>query len=161
MSYEVEILTLPPEKLATLRFECDAEDFSEMVEQGLTELWTYLELNGSGPAGNPASWRLDLSGTEDEIPPSSPWSIETGFPILEDVPARDAISVKDWPGARVATCVHEGDLAKVFDAYLLLQSWIEAEGHEPAGAPWEVYLTDPVTQPDMEKWRTQVRWPIR
>jgi AraC family transcriptional regulator len=30
-----------------------------------------------------------------------------------------------------------------------------------AGAPWEVYVTDPGVEPDSSKWYTQVIYPIQ
>lgn len=32
---------------------------------------------------------------------------------------------------------------------------------EAAGAPWEVYVTDPGAEPDQSKWRTDIFFPLR
>jgi AraC family transcriptional regulator len=41
-----------------------------------------------------------------------------------------------------------------------VQAWIEANGHRAAGAPWEVYITDPADHPEPADWRTEVIWPL-
>ena len=42
-----------------------------------------------------------------------------------------------------------------------LTAWMSAHGLEPAGAPWEVYVTDPGAEPDTSKWRTDIFFPVR
>jgi len=32
---------------------------------------------------------------------------------------------------------------------------------QPAGLPWEVYLTDPAKEPNPSRWRTDVVLPVR
>ena len=43
---------------------------------------------------------------------------------------------------------------------LNLNEWIVREGLEPAGVPWEVYVTDPGAEPDPSKWRTDLYFPV-
>jgi AraC family transcriptional regulator len=38
---------------------------------------------------------------------------------------------------------------------------MKSQGLEPAGAPWEVYVTDPGAEPDPSKWRTDIFFPVR
>jgi AraC family transcriptional regulator len=42
-----------------------------------------------------------------------------------------------------------------------LTEWMKSEGLEAAGAPWEVYVTDPGAEPDQSKWRTDIFFPVR
>jgi AraC family transcriptional regulator len=46
-------------------------------------------------------------------------------------------------------------------AYGAVEQWIAANGYEPAGAPWEVYLNDPGDHPDPKDWKTEIFWPVR
>jgi hypothetical protein len=53
-------------------------------------------------------------------------------------------------------------LHRLFSAVVsALERWMEANGHTPAGSPWESYLTDPAEHADPSEWRTEVFWPIR
>ena len=42
----------------------------------------------------------------------------------------------------MATTVHVGDQATSESAYNALHAWMKANGKQPAGAPWEVYVAD-------------------
>ena len=64
------------------------------------------------------------------------------------------------PGGTVAATVHHGPYDRLLDAYAALERWIEAQRLTRAGAPWEVYVTDPAEYPDPRDWRTEVFWPI-
>ena len=46
-------------------------------------------------------------------------------------------------------------------AYEALASWVSSHGGEPAGAPWEVYFSDPAVEPDPATWHTEVVQPYR
>jgi effector-binding domain-containing protein len=44
--------------------------------------------------------------------------------------------------------------------YAEMHSWMARQGLTPAGHMWEVYLSDPSTEPDPSTWRTQIFWPV-
>ena len=46
-------------------------------------------------------------------------------------------------------------------AYQALASWVSSHGGEPAGDPWEVYFSDPASEPDPATWRTEIVQPYR
>jgi effector-binding domain-containing protein len=64
------------------------------------------------------------------------------------------------PGGPVATATHSGAYEKLSEAHAAIQQWIEGQGLHAAGAPWEVYTTDPADYPDSQDWKTDVFWPI-
>lgn len=48
----------------------------------------------------------------------------------------------ELPKAQVATTVHVGDQSSSEHAYNALHAWMKANGKQPAGAPWEVYVAE-------------------
>jgi AraC family transcriptional regulator len=46
------------------------------------------------------------------------------------------------------------------DAHAAVERWIDDNGLEPAGGPWEVYLTDPGEVPSPAEWKTEIVWPL-
>lgn len=157
---QVELIQLVPQPVATQRVSADPHELSEAVEKQLTEVWAYLEDQGSGPAGPPLSILRHLS-VDGEVPAPPPWEVDTGFPLMEPIPEGQGVQVHELPGGEAASLLHEGDYAGLGDAYLLLQSWVLASGREAAGSPWEVYLTDPGQEPDPAAWQTQLVWPLK
>jgi len=89
-------------------------------------------------------------------------TIEAGLPVAASVVVAGGGEVQSGtlPGGRTATTTHPGPYDRLLDAYAALERWIEARGLAPAGAPWEVYVTDPAGLPDPRDWRTEVFWPI-
>jgi AraC family transcriptional regulator len=76
-------------------------------------------------------------------------------------PAEGDVIVDVLPAGPAATTVHNGSYETLQDAYAALEAWMESNAIQPAGAPWESYITDPAEHPDPKDWRTEVCWPIR
>lgn len=72
----------------------------------------------------------------------------------------DRGSAGTLPGGEVAATWHAGPYDTLAAAYGALEAWMEEQDRKPAGAPWEVYRTDPGETPDPAAWKTEVLWPI-
>ena len=46
-------------------------------------------------------------------------------------------------------------------AYMALGSYVKAENLEEVGGPWEIYVTDPMTEKDTMKWETRIAFPVK
>lgn len=42
-----------------------------------------------------------------------------------------------------------------------IDAWLKANAYEYAGAPREIYHSDPVKEKDASKWRTEIVWPVK
>ena len=67
----------------------------------------------------------------------------------------------ELPAGTVATVTHMGPYDTLPQTWASLAEWIGSQGLQPAGAPWEVYVTDPGAEPDQSKWRTDIFFPVR
>jgi effector-binding domain-containing protein len=56
--------------------------------------------------------------------------------------------------------VHVGPYEAMTETYQALVGWSEAEGLRLGEDMWEIYLSDPSTEPDPATWRTQVLWRV-
>lgn len=56
---------------------------------------------------------------------------------------------------------HFGPYDKLSETHQRMMAYLEANGLERRGAPWDEYWTDPGMEPDPSKWRTKVVWPVR
>lgn len=161
MDYRIEIEELPEQPYVAFEVLCSPQEFEQKLEQTLTEVWSLLESADVPPAGPPFCLVPQITGLEDEIPPVSPWRLICGFPVDDELEAEEPVKLGTLPGGRVLTTMHKGKFDSLSTAYLALQVHLLAHGLEPVGSPWEIYLTDPVWEPDPERWRTIVRWAIR
>jgi effector-binding domain-containing protein len=87
--------------------------------------------------------------------------VEAGFPVSAPV-AEDGVLVPSvLPGGPVAVTTHLGPYDAMQPAYAAVLAWVEEQGGQPAGHPWETYFTDPSEHPDPATWRTDVVQPYR
>ena len=71
-------------------------------------------------------------------------------------PETGRVKVIELPGGRVARALHTGPYEQLAISYAELSRWIEAQGERPGPTMWEVYLTDPETEPDPDRWQTEI-----
>ena len=70
------------------------------------------------------------------------------------------IRAGELPGGTVAAVTHLGPYENLRHTWAALTEWMRSQGLEGAGAPWEVYVTDPGAEPDASRWRTDIFFPI-
>ena len=158
--YRIEMEEGIEQRYVGFELTCTPDEFPRRTEQILTEVWSLLDTAGVPPVGPPFCLVPQIRSVDDPLPPESPWRLVCGFPVEDEVEAEDPVKVGILPGGKILTTVHEGKLDSLSTAYLALQVHMMKEGLEPNGSPWEVYLTDPVWEPDESQWRTVVRWPV-
>jgi effector-binding domain-containing protein len=161
MDYHIDIEEGIETPYVGVSLECSPQDFEAQVEQALTQVWALMDEADINPAGPPICLVPQISTIDDEVPPPSPWRLIAGFPVEDEVAGEDPVVVGTLPGGKILTTVHEGELKSLSTAYLALQVYMQSHDLSPNGPPWEVYLTDPVWEPDPEEWRTIVRWAVQ
>ncbi len=142
---------------ATMRLREIGQAFPRMMG----ELAAGLGRLGVAPAG-PPFLRYVVIDMEGEI------QIELGIEVAAPIPPDDALISGILPAGRYGSVVHTGPYDALGEANAALQTWIEREGlrsavvETPAGDRWdcrlEIYLTDPETEQDPGRWRTEVTY---
>jgi len=92
--------------------------------------------------------------------PTDVVEVAAGFPVSVAVEPADDVVPMELPGGRVATTVHVGPYDTMQKTYAEMHAWMAGQGLTPADHMWEVYLSDPSTEPDPSTWRTQIFWPV-
>lgn len=88
------------------------------------------------------------------------FSVEAGFPTTTAVFPTDDVVASSLPAGPAAVMTYVGPYDEMQPAYEALAEWIVRNGGTPAGAPWEVYFTDPSEETDPQKWRTEIVMPF-
>ena len=107
----------------------------------------------AGPAGPPFARYHRLGEGRFEV--------EAGFPAARPIEGNGDTQPSELPGGQVAVTIHTGPYDQMVPAYRALASWVSEHGGELRGDPWEVYLSDPSSEPDPATWRTQIVQPYR
>lgn len=76
-----------------------------------------------------------------------------------DVP--DGLQLIETYEGKVIMAQHNGDYSSTHNSWGKIEEYIKANNLEMNGAPWEQYITDPMTEPDPSKWITNLFWPVK
>src|SRR4051794_15050048 len=130
-----------------------------------SELAAWLGEHGRTAAG-PPFWRYRV------IDMSRALEVEVGFPVAAPVAtAPDSpVQAGELPAGRYVSVTHVGHPDELEQATGELLDWASAHGlrwdvaRHDDGEHWasrlEVYLSDPETEPDMARWRTQLAFKL-
>jgi AraC family transcriptional regulator len=89
------------------------------------------------------------------------WTVDFILPLAAPADGSATMQAGALASGPVAFAVHHGPYDTLPATHAAVERWIEANGHEVGGAPWEWYVTDPGETPDPADWRTEVFWPLK
>ncbi len=136
-----------------IRAATTMDKIGEVMGSLFGEVYGCIQQNGQEPAGMPFSIYHSMDG--DAI------DLECGMPVASPTEGRGRVKAGELPAGTVATVTHVGPYDDLPQTWAALTEWIGSQGLQPAGAPWEVYATDPGAEPDPSKWRTDIFFPVR
>ena len=137
----------------SIRATTSVDKLSELMGSLFGEVYGYIQQCGQAPAGMPLSIYHAMDG--DTI------DLECGMPVASAMEGTGRVKAGELPAGTVATVTHMGPYDDLPQTWSALTEWIGSQGLQPAGAPWEVYVTDPGAEPDQSKWRTDIFFPVR
>jgi len=155
MAYSITKKEISPQPVLVVRRRIKPPEVASTLAEVLGGVFQYAQKSGMALAGPPFTRYLDWG--------PGLWTIEAGMPVVAhsgENPSAAGIRAETLPGGVVATTTHFGSYDRLNEAHAAVQQWIEAEGLTAAGAPWEVYVTDPADYPDLKDWKTDIFWPV-
>lgn len=156
MPYSVERIELAPQPVLVVRKRVRRTDVAKTLAEQLGRIFQYAQSRGAAIAGQPFTRYVEWG--------PGVLTLEVGLPIApgwKDSTAQTGdIKADTLPGGPVVATTHTGPYDRLNDAHAAVQVWMEEKGLRSAGAPWEVYVTDPAEVPDPANWRTDLFWPV-
>ena len=156
MASEIDTEDVAPVPVLYQHRRVERDALGPVLGDVLPAVFGYVMQAGLAPAGHPFVRYLTISPAY--------LTIDAGIPLVEaavEPPADSGIIAGELPGGLVAVTLHRGPYENLGEAHAALDRWITESEHEPRGALWENYLTDPGEVPDPAEWLTKVCWPIR
>ena len=153
MQHHFETRQVEAQHILTIRATTTADKLPELLGEHFGEVYTLILQNGQQPSGMPFSRYFAMDGNTVDF--------ECGMPVAEPIEGAGRVQAGALPAGTVAAVTHFGPYDDLPTSWSALFKWMGAQGLEPAGAPWEVYVTDPGAEPDQSKWRTDIHFPVR
>ena len=150
MEYSIESHVLFEQPTAVIRARLAADQVPTWMPTAFEEVFAELARQGVEPAGPPFARYVFHPGVLE---------VEAGVPVAEPLVAWGRVAPGTLPAGPVAVTTHVGPYEGLDKALDALTEWIDEHDGEPTGAHWENYFSDPVAEPDPEKWRTDVYLP--
>lgn len=155
MPYEVTVKEVAAQHVAVLRKHASMKTIGQDASSGFATVGQAVGMAGIPMAGPPF---LVMFEPIDE---ESDGDIEIAFPVAAPFAGAGEVTGQELPAMTVASTVHRGPYDEIGPAYTTVVGWIQEHGHEIAGPPREIYLTDPSTTPDPADYVTEIQFPIR
>lgn len=137
---------------AVVRETVPREGIADFLSRALGAVARALEEQGLQPVGPPVAKYYG--------PATEPFDVEVGFPVAQAPQPSGSVIAGALPGGRIAETTHVGRYEELGDAYAALRKLLAAQGLTPGLVAWEVYVDDPMSNPDPSTLRTQVCWTI-
>lgn len=153
MTLSFETKEVGPQPILAIRATSAMDNLSELMGSLFGEVYGYIQQSGQNPAGMPFSRYHSMDGETVDL--------ECGMPVPLPMDGKGRVEAGELPAGPVATVTHVGPYDDLPQTWSALSEWMGSQDLQPAGAPWEVYVTDPGTEPDQSKWRTDIFFPVR
>lgn len=131
---------------------CDK--ISEVMGSVFGEVQDYMDANKIECVGPPYA----LYYMWDEK--ANKFVMEAGMPVKGKPVVTGRMKLIEYPAVKAVAAVHYGAYETLYNTYMALEKYIKNNNLKQKGMPWEVYVTDPETQPDMSKWETMIYYPV-
>ena len=152
LTYQIEIQKLTDQFTAVVRAELPGDELPAWLAGTFGAVHDYLRRAGVAPTG-PPFLRIAFLGTT--------MAAEAGFPVGHEIDGDGLVEASALPGGPAVVTSHMGPYEDLVEAYRLVERWLGEHHYTPAGPHWEVYYTDPTTEPDPAHWRTDLVQPFR
>ena len=138
--------------VAVIHIVVPRAEMQNVMKPGIDEVMACVAAQGIAAAG---PWF-----THHKRKPSDTFDFEVGVPVDAPVVASGRVKPGELPAARVARTVYHGGYEGLGAAWGEFETWIKANGHEPAPNLWECYAVGPESSPDPAAWRTELNRPL-
>lgn len=153
--YEITVKDVAPQTVLTRRGRTRMEDLGRWIGGNMDDMAAHLAAHESHLIGPPGLIYHSFGGDQEAA------DVELFVPLPAPVPDGDDLTCYELASGPVAFTLHLGPYEELGAAHAALSEWVQRNGHETAGPPRELYVTDPREVSDPADYQTEVLWPIR
>jgi effector-binding domain-containing protein len=159
MLSEAEVIERAAQPYVAIKSQVTMQTLGMVLPELAPRVFGWLGEQGISPAGAPF-WKYNVVDMDRGL------EVEVGVPVAAAVDGDDLVQAGVLAPGRYATIRYTGHPDGLLGATASLLKWAkehnltwdvrQAPDGERWGARLEIYETDPVTEPDMSKWTTQL-----
>ncbi len=153
---KLELTLLPEQKVLSIADSCSWNDIDTKMGQMYGEIMSVMAKNKKVQL---AGYPLALYHKWDEANQFTVF--ESACPVNMETSGVGRVVYKVFPAMNAVKGTHFGAYDKTMYLYIALDEFVSEFGLEMIGGPIEVYITDPMSEPDTAKWQTDVYFPVK
>lgn len=153
MTYEIEQGRRARQPYLACRMTVPVDEMGQAMGEVFQRLYESLARECVPRAGEPWARFLAVGSEEVEFEVAAPTAVELEAPA--------GTIAGTMPACAFIATLHVGPYDAAAGAYTALATALAERELLVAGTPWEVYLTDPMTEPDPAKFRTMIYYPVQ
>ena len=152
VAFTVEEKNIQATQVLTIKAVCKQEELPNKLGELYGQISANMQKNNLQFAGQPFAvyHKYDPQAIE----------FEAGIPVNKAGKSTGNIVAKEIKAGPVAMIAHYGKYEGTYNAHMFMDKWITDNKKQVSGAPWEVYVTDPMKEKDPNKWLTEVYYPL-
>lgn len=154
---QIEATVMPAMKLMTITDSCSEKEISMRLGMLYGEIGAEMQKQGMKQSGAPFGIYHHVT-MNDSV---TYFRFEAGVPVDKAGTSNGRVKYSDSPGGNAVKGIHLGPYELTPASHEQILKWITNNGKTVAGSPWEVYVTDPGTEPDASKWITEIYYPVQ
>lgn len=88
------------------------------------------------------------------------FDLEACIPVAKMIPVEGRIRTGTLKAGKVVKVDFMGPYEMTGYGHEVAMEWIKKNDKKVSGAPWETFITDPMSEKDPNKWLTVIYWPV-
>lgn len=145
-----------PEQVAILiRDSAGPKTYGEVMSKGFGELMAFAKKNKLNIVGHPYAIYIKY----DTVTMFS--VMDMGIAVEKAEKGSGRVRVETIPAQNVVLAYYFGPYENTADTYRILDQYIKEAGLTQTGGPWEIYVSDPITEKDPSKLETHILFPVK
>ena len=153
MTLDITKIQLAAQPVVGIRTTVAMNEIGNVMGPLFGEVHGHIQRSGGRPAGMPLAIYHSV--------PTDTVDLECAIPVAAPIAGAGRVQAGELPAGTAVTVTHIGPYDNLPQTWAALTAWMQSQKLEGAGAPWEVYVTDPGAEPDQSKWRTDIFFPVR
>ncbi|MBM3437144.1 MAG: hypothetical protein FJY07_13120 [Bacteroidetes bacterium] len=137
-----------------VKVESSLQDMGQTMGMSFGLLMDFIGTRGAQMSGTPFAIWYQWDDTAKFV-------YECAVPVVYKVKGEGDIRFLDTYAGKVVSAEHWGDYSTSGYSWEKVMNYVGENKLEQNGDPWEVYVTDPGSEPNPEKWLTVLYYPIK